>query len=93
MRRPRLQKRIYNVLGLVLLIYTLVGSCFSFGTTVDHFGPPSTYRYDIRNDPMAMGIFFLATGIPLFLLILLLKRRAAKNDLDTQSPDKLPPPQ
>ena len=89
MRRRRLQKNIYTVLGLVALIYTIAGSCVSFGTTVDYIGPASAYN-DIRYYPMHMGVFVLLTGIPLFLLFLFLERRAAKCDTDPQdsSPDK-----
>jgi hypothetical protein len=77
--REKSRKRIYTVLGLVSLAYTLVGSFVSFTTVVDYFGPPAEYTYDVRNNPIVMGLIFLVTGIPLFLLFLFLERRASRN--------------
>jgi hypothetical protein len=84
MKRARFRKRVYTILGLSALIYTLVGSFVSFTTRVDYFVPPSAYKYDIRNDPTGMGFLFLLTGVPLFLLFLFLERRTNKAERDSE---------
>ena len=75
MKRSRTRQRIYTVPALIALLYTIVGSFLNFTTIIDCFGPPSDYQYDIRNDPIAMGLFFLISGIALFLLFFVLERR------------------
>jgi hypothetical protein len=77
MKRPRLRKRIYTILGLITLLYTLLGACFGFTTIVDCFGP---CQRDIRNDPILQRVFILVTGLPLFLLFVFLERRAARDE-------------
>lgn len=81
MKKPKSRKRLYTVLGLLALLYTVVGSFFYFTSTVDYFGPPSEYHYSITNDPMAMGILVLITGLPLFLLFLFLQRRESRKNV------------
>jgi hypothetical protein len=73
--QPKLRKRIYTVLGLLTLAYTIFGSCITVTSVFDYFGPPSEYRYDIRNNPIGMTIVVLVTGIGLFLLFLFLEKR------------------
>ncbi len=72
MSQPKSRKRIYTILGLLALLYTIVGTFITWTTNVDYV---QGYKYDIRNDPMTLGIIVLITGIPLFLLFLFLERR------------------
>ncbi|MCA0457949.1 MAG: hypothetical protein LCI00_28540 [Chloroflexi bacterium] len=76
MSEPKTQKRIYTILGLLALLYTVAGTFITFSTSVDNV---AGYQYDILSDPIALGIIVLITGIPLFLLFLFLERRATRN--------------
>jgi hypothetical protein len=69
------RKRIYMILGLITLNCTVVSFCYGFGTTVDCFG---NCEYNILYDPVLWQIGSLVVGIPLFLLFVVLERRAAK---------------
>jgi hypothetical protein len=73
MSKPNTRKRIYTILGLLTLLYTIVGTFVTCTTNVD---PLPGYKYDIRDNPIAMGIIVLITGVPLFLLFVFLERRA-----------------
>ena len=73
MSQPKLRKRIYTGLGLLALLYTIVGTFLTWTTNND---PVPGYVYDIRDNSIAMGLIVLITGIPLFLLFVFLERRA-----------------
>ena len=76
MNQPKLRKRIYMLLGLLALLYTLAGVFLSSTAFVDYFGLGSEYKYDIGTDPKLMVLFVLVTGISSFLLFVFLARRA-----------------
>ena len=76
MIQPKLRKRIYTLLALLALLYTLVGIFLSSTAFVDYFGLGSEYKYDVGTDPKLMVLFVLVTGISSFLLFVFLARRA-----------------
>ena len=76
MNQPKLRKRIYTLLGLLALVYTLAGIFLSSTAFVDYFGLGSDYKYDVGTDPKVLGLFVLVTGLSSFLLFVFLARRA-----------------
>ena len=74
MSQPKTRKRLYTVLGLGVLVYTMYG-CVLSQTTTDYPGPLSGFKYNRWEDPAYIGFIMLITGIPLFLLFVFLERR------------------
>ncbi len=72
MSKPKTRKRIYTLLGLLTLLYTIFG--FMNVGIYDTFDP--AYRYNILNDPNTVAYFMIITGIPLFLIFVFLAIRA-----------------
>ena len=80
--RVKTQQRIYTILGLLTLLCTIIGAFIACTTFVD---PLPGYTPDIRSDPIMQGIVVVITGIPLFLLFVVLERRARKSSDKSQN--------
>ena len=76
MSQPKLRKRVYTLLALLAVLYTIAGIFLSSTAFVDYFGLGSEYKYDIGTDPKLLVLFVLVTGILSFLLFVFLARRA-----------------
>ena len=76
MSQLKLRKRVYTLLALLALLYTIAGIFLTSTAFVDYFGLGSEYKYDIGSDPKVLALSVLITGIPLFLLFIFLGRRA-----------------
>ena len=76
MSQLKLRKRVYTLLALLALLYTIAGIFLASTAFVDYYGLGSEYKYDIGSDPKVMALFVLVTGISSFLLFIFLSRRA-----------------
>lgn len=76
--KPSRKRIIYRLIGGLILEITILGTFFSCSSSVDYFGPPEDYVYDIRYDPIFTSFLFLIIGIPLFLFFEFLARRAGR---------------
>ena len=74
----RSRKNIYILLSLLALIWGFAGAFSNFTVIIDYFGPAD--YVSIKNYYHNWGLFFLVTGISLFLLLLLLAIRAGRNN-------------
>jgi hypothetical protein len=79
-----MRRLLYMVFAFIALLYTLVGLYISFnvpsGTSDPALDATFVARYEIGDNPVAMGLFIVITGISLFFLFLFLERRASKNN-------------
>jgi hypothetical protein len=78
-----MRRLLYMMFAFIALVYTLVGLYISFnvpsGTSDPALDATFAARYEIGNNPIAMGLFIVITGISFFLLFLYLERRARRN--------------
>lgn len=78
-----MRRLLYMMFAFIALVYTLVGLYISFnvsgGTSDPALDATFEARYEIGNNPIAMGLFIVITGISFFLFFLFLERRASKN--------------
>ena len=76
MNQLKLRRRAYIFLGVLALVYTIIGVFLSSAAVVGDVGSASGNQTAIQGDPRAMGIFVLVTGIASLLLLVFLARRA-----------------
>lgn len=76
MNQLKLRRRAYILLGVLALVYTLIGIFLSSAAVVGDAGSAPENQVAIQGDPRAMGVFVLITGLASLLLLVFLARRA-----------------